>query len=265
MIERAAKPDPVTLYERGASLNEVSLATGVPQSTLQYRLKKAGLTRSISSALKLANRPRGPAHNRLDLTGQHFSELIVIESAGVQQVGNSRTRKSLWLCRCSCGTEITVHGSSLTTGNTKSCGCYRRKQRAKQKVSGSRTYRIWQAMLNRCRHHKHPLWHRYGGRGISVCKRWHSYEKFFQDMGKVPNGMSIDRIDNDGDYAPQNCRWATRHEQSRNMTTNRWLELNGKRQILADWAKELGMDQSSLRERLEKMPLEEALTKPKAR
>ena len=208
---------------------------------------------------------RRQSHNRLDLVGLVFGNLLVLRCSGTKPVGKEGEHKSVWLCMCKCGTTRIMFGSSLTTGNSRSCGCINRERRRKNKVHGTRTYRIWQAMLNRCRNNKGNQWHRYGGRGIGVCERWKTYANFISDMGESPPSMSIDRIDNDGDYCPENCRWATGDEQKRNTSKNRWLELNGERKILKDWADQLGMDQSSLRERLEKMPLEMALTKPKSR
>ena len=253
------------LYQSGMSMTQVSNITGIPVSTLQYRFKKAGISRARSEAVKMARRPSGPAHNRLDLSGRRFGNLLVIRSAGTRSVGKNNDQKSIWVCVCDCGNERIIFGSSLSGGKSRSCGCVERDRRRKHKVSDTRTYRIWQAMLGRCRYEKHSLWHRYGGRGITVCVRWQSYENFLSDMGEAPEGMSIERNNNDGNYCPENCRWATRKEQARNTSRNRWIEFNGKRQILKDWAKDLGIDQSSLRQRLDKLPLPDALTTPKAR
>lgn len=207
------------------------------------------------------------AHNRLKLTGQRFGRLVVLAEAGDHQCPTGA--KSLWHCQCDCGAKCDVYGSSLTSGNTRSCGCLRldlqSERSAKHRQAGTRTYRIWQAMLNRCRNENTPQYQDYGGRGIKVCPEWASFDAFFRDMGEAPYGHSIDRIDVNGNYEPENCRWATHREQCRNKRNNRLITFNGETKCLMDWAQQLGMDQASLAERLQKWPLEKAMTTPKRR
>ncbi len=128
-----------------------------------------------------------------------------------------------WKCRCDCGTEFTALAGNLRSGKTKSCGCLRDKL-AKDRIrhgqarkrSITNEHRIWRGMIQRCTNPKSTSWKHYGARGISVCERWMTFENFFADMGKKPDDLSIDRINNDGNYEPSNCRWATRSEQQRN-------------------------------------------------
>lgn len=161
------------------------------------------------------------------------------------------------LCRCDCGTEKIIALYQALSGSTKSCGC----AIADNKSAGDRNrthgmsysteYKIWQGMMERCHNNKNPSFHRYGGRGIFVCDGWRaSFECFLSDMGYRPDGMSIDRINNDGPYAPENCRWATAREQQANTRRVRLISWNGKTQPLKAWARELGITSVTLRNRL---------------
>jgi hypothetical protein len=158
----------------------------------------------------------------IDLTGQTYGRLTVLERAGSAKHG-----QALWLCRCQCGKESIVQGSDLRRGQTKSCGCWRvEASRAvgaaslrhghNTAVGPSLTHNSWQAMLKRCTNPKAKGYPNYGGRGITVCERWQDFSNFLADMGERPEGMTLDRKDNDGDYTPGNCRWATASEQQRN-------------------------------------------------
>ena len=132
-------------------------------------------------------------------------------------------------------------------------------------LAGTDIYAIWQAMLNRCRNPNVVEYKNYGGRGIKVCKRWLTFENFYRDMWPRPPRHMLERIDNDGSYSPQNCRWAIRYEQVRNKSNNRWIKFNGQSKILADWAADLGIHPGALIYRLDYKgwSIEKALTTPK--
>jgi|GEM_PF-1200935 len=257
--------DAVRLYLSGMSISQVAHSLGATKSTTRLRLKSEGVLRTPSEGLRnTLNRQsiKRVAHNRADLSGRNFGRLSVSSYAGT-----NTHNKATWSCNCECGVTVVVDTGALTSGNSKSCGCLAidsLKARRIHSGIGTKTYRIWQAMLNRCRNKRAPHYNNYGGRGVSVCAEWFEFTSFISDMGECPSGdYSIERVDNEEGYSKQNCKWATRQEQGRNKRNNRLISFNGETMILKDWADRIGIDQASLRERLEKWPLDAALTKPK--
>ena len=200
----------------------------------------------------------------LNLIGQKFGNLLVIS-----RQDNSKHGKSRWLCQCSCGNKHITFGSLLTRGESKSCGCLRSHSASivntKHGMSNSRTYRIWKAMLSRCRNKNTIAYQSYGAKGIIVCDHWLSFENFFSDMGEAPANKSIDRIDNNKGYEPSNCRWATSKEQSINSSVPRYISFNGETHNISEWASIIGINPVTLLERLNKWPIEKALTTKKLR
>lgn len=183
------------------------------------------------------------------LPGERFGRLVVTA------VIDGQTRK----CLCDCGTETVVLRCNLKTGNTQSCGCFRKEIEPVASITHgqtcgkkwSPTYRVWHGILQRCLNPKNPGWGDYGGRGITVCAEWkESFEAFLSDMGERPDGCSIDRIDNDGPYQKDNCVWANDTQQARNKRNNRLLTHNGKTQTLAEWAEETAIPYYTLHSRL---------------
>ncbi len=194
-------------------------------------------------------------------TGEKFGRLTVI-SRGENYRGNAQ-----WVCRCDCGSakRVVALGNDLRLGKVKSCGCWNAERIFSHGQSRTPVYKVWQQMIQRCENPNHEAFHHYGGRGISVCARWHTFEGFIADMGMRPKGYSIDRYpDNDGNYQPDNCRWATTKQQLNNTRHNRVLELFGRKQLVSEWIEELGIKQPTLNARLNTYgwPIERALTEP---
>lgn len=160
---------------------------------------------------------RTPPKTRMNLVSARFGRLIVIAES--ERKGSRRR----WLCRCDCGAERVVTQSQLTTGKTSSCGCLHREQLSQHRTKHGNSlipspeYRAWKSLRGRCNNPNDARYAAYGGRGITVDPAWETFEAFLRDMGPRPSDRhSLDRIDNDGEYGPKNCRWATASEQRRN-------------------------------------------------
>lgn len=194
----------------------------------------------------------------VDETGNRYGLLSVIERSGTDRSGSAT-----WRCSCDCGGEVTTRGSSLRNGDTKSCGCI--DTATKHGGFGTPEYDAWTSLISRCCNQNDRNFSNYGGRGITVCARWRtSFPAFLDDMGKKPSdALSIDRIDNNGPYSPENCRWATHKEQANNTRRNVIIEHDDKRMSLAQWSLFTGISQTSLRRRINKgWSIERILTTP---
>lgn len=177
--------------------------------------------------------------------------------------------KNYWLCQCACGVKKVVCFNSLVEGKSKSCGCAKgafiTQANNRHGFSNARVYRIWQGMWQRCTNRKAPGWENYGGRGISVCRRWQSFENFLADMGLPSVSSTIERRDNERGYTPKNCIWIPRGQQNWNKRNTVALVWRGRTQHLSAWARELNIKRDTLRQRLRwGWTVEEAFTTPVA-
>ncbi|MCK5612299.1 hypothetical protein KAR91_61070 [Candidatus Pacearchaeota archaeon] len=196
-----------------------------------------------------------------DISGQRFGKLVAVSLSHMDNQG-----RAVWNAICDCGKEVQKKSWALVSGNTRSCGCLIRKGPITHGKSHSKAYRSWNTMRQRCSNKNNHKYGSYGGRGITVCERWSKFENFLEDMGEKPDGMSIDRRNNDGDYAPENCRWATPIEQARNKRNNRLITYNGITKSIAEWSEDLQINYGTLVNRVSKGWTDErALTQPVGR
>lgn len=188
--------------------------------------------------------------NRPSLIGQRFGRLTVCDVDKPD-----KWRQMHWICLCDCGVFTTVSGGDLRTDHIRSCGCLRREVARERHFShghsGNRSaeYSSWLSAKERCSNPRNKRWSSYGGRGIKMCERWiHSFEAFLEDMGPRPSrNHSIDRWpDNNGNYEPGNCRWATRKEQALNRRSNSHITVRGVTKTIREWSDETGIQRGTL-------------------
>jgi len=260
-LEQAANDEELFNFPSGSQLvnirNNLYQAILSDKMTLSYcrfRFMMEDMLHEIIPDDPMIAEAKLEAERRLHPEGYDFGRLTCMYRVDPpESVADKRYK--YYLCQCSCGNEAVVQLSNLLSGHTKSCGCLNSElsaERARLRntthgMYGTREYNIWNAMVDRCTNEKHHNYGLYGGRGIKVCDRWfNSVENFYTDMGDRPPGMSLDRIDNDGDYEPDNCRWATAKEQSRNKRNNRLIE--GK--AMAEWCEDNNLNYNAVAHRL---------------
>lgn len=205
----------------------------------------------------------------MDLAGKKFGRITVVSLSHID-------KNSHWNCMCDCGTEFTAIGNNLTRGKSKSCGCLRRQATGdRSRTHGdsyTRLFRVWAGMRRRVLNKNDQRYSDYGGRGIAICERWNSYENFKKDMCQSflahcyvhgNRNTTIDRIDNDGDYSPKNCKWATHAEQNLNKRDNVLLRLNGEDYTIAELSRKFNINKSTMKDRLRRnWSLERAVNTP---
>lgn len=209
----------------------------------------------------------GKRLNPNDYIGKSYEKLTIVEWLGRDNWGGQIVK-----CQCECGNYIETSLQGIKSGHAKSCGCYQRLLASKRLYKHGKThndiYNVWAAMIRRCTNPNVKEANNYIGRGISVCSDWRNdFQKFYDYVRKLPHykedGYSLDRIDNNGNYEPGNVKWSTKEEQANNRRSNHFIIHNGKTQSISQWARELGMNQSTLYMRLNKYEwdIEKALTK----
>lgn len=189
-----------------------------------------------------------------DYISRQFGRLTVVEYFGTRKSPCGTTRK-MWRCRCDCGNEVIVNTSNLRNGTTKSCGCWKHEKikefNTKHGGVHDRLYGIWKNMKRRCNNPKDSHYDTYGGKGIRVCEEWNEYEHFknwayangYDDSAEFQK-CTLDRIDNDGDYEPSNCRWVDKIAQANNTSKNHHVELNGVKMTIAEFARAMNISKN---------------------
>lgn len=216
---------------------------------IQNKLKRYGLHTSSDiqqvineiSAGKNCGRDKYPRCR--DLKGDIFGKLTCIEI-----VGKGKNNVALWRCRCDCGNEVVIGARSLTKGERKSCGCLRTKHGLRE----TDLYEVWKSMRSRCFSKSNASYERYGARGITICDDWMEFKPFYDwaMSNGYKNGLTIERIDNDGNYEPSNCKWATYAEQALNRSSNNLISYKGMVQTIKEWADLYNINYGTLRSRI---------------
>ena len=197
--------------------------------------------------------------------GKKFNKLTVVslDHKEINKYNNTIKTRDFYLCKCECGKNTIVEKWNLITGHTFSCGCMAKHNNLKHNKTNSLIYRRWTGMKNRCYNKNEPTFYRYGGRGITVCDEWKNDFMSFYNWA-IANGykddLTLDRINNDGNYEPSNCRWVDVKTQSRNRCSNKFITYKGHTLCIADWSKKTGIRAENLYYRIKKgWPVEKAL------
>ena len=196
-----------------------------------------------------------------DLSGRRFGRLTVQAEAG-----RNAKKGVMWQCLCDCGNTTVVASTNLIQGHTQSCGCLHRKQNITHGATDTKLYGVWINVKTRCNNPRNRAYPQYGGRGIRLCEEWESFQDFqnWAIKSGYADGLTLDRIDVNGNYSPENCRWADMKTQQNNRRNNHVIEFNGVRKTLSEWSEATGLSSSTLRTRLSILgwPIERALTEP---
>ena len=195
----------------------------------------------MRATLFVRNKMRKPIIKK----GDKYNFLTAIKFDHMDGHGNA-----YWLFKCDCGNESVAQVNNVKRGAVKSCGCLLKKIHITHGMTNTFEYNAWHHMKQRCINKSNHAYKNYGGRGITICKRWLNFENFYKDMGKRPRGMSLDRVDNNKGYYKENCRWATVVEQNNNMRSNHFLTYNGETQTIAWWVAKLGINRGTLYSRI---------------
>lgn len=228
---------PSTILSPGDSFNRWTIIKPVRvRDRLEYDCRcDCGNRATVQGKHLVAGRSKSCGCFRKEILSKRYSAMLLGRRFGkltvVERTGSNKRHNALWKCRCDCGNETLVSSPLLIKGRTKSCGCL---TVATHGESGSRTYRIWNHMKQRCSNPNTKQWMDYGGRGIRVCERWEKYENFLADMGIAPPRLTLERGNANGNYEPENCRWATYAEQSRNKRLTRFVMIDGVEMVLQD-------------------------------
>lgn len=224
-----------------------------------------GKTVSYAYNLKKGNSKSCGCTNRAkqkDLLNKRIGKLVAIKF-----LKSTKSKKARWLCKCDCGNFIEVQTSNLCNGSTVSCGCHKSSLTSARNTTHGKTntpeYNSWNSMVRRCTDPKSSGYEYYGGRGIKVCDRWMKYDNFYKDMHpSYEEGLTIDRIDVNGDYEPSNCKWSSMKEQVINRRCTKMYTYNGETMTLMDWARKTGIKQQTLYSRINNYgySIEKALT-----
>ena len=185
-------------------------------------------------------------NHKASFIGRKFGRLEV------KSLAYKKDNTTYWNCKCDCGNSCVVRRNDLTTGNTKSCGCLHMESISTHGMRNDDRYSVWRDLIGRCENILNADFGDYGARGIRVCEEWHDIHQFVKDMGPRPEGYEIERIDNNGNYCPDNCKWASRKAQTNNTRRNIIVSYKGRKQSLALWCEELNLNYESMRARLKR-------------